>query len=201
MCIFTTSWQDFTFELRDFWFVLDFLSKISNGLNKCKFVKCKMSQMFTVTRDVCAGRSTNINALKNILHQFTSPSMSHICSREAEIQADLVHQAWTCQHMCAPWTSTEPVIYLCVTVCVLITETHTCRHTQRVNDRWSVHIQCVCESVAWVHVFLHWCLKSGGPAHPGSPLKVCSCTQTDTHMHWPAVSLFQCSLMSLLFPV
>lgn len=71
-------------------------------------------------------------------------------------------------------------------------------------DRWSLHItECVCDVFIsvyvnfWVYysarmcfyVSLSWCLKSGGLAHLGSPLKVCSCTHTHTRLHSISPSL------------
>lgn len=71
-----------------------------------------------------------------------------------------------------------------------LTYTNTCTYMHRQCDRWSLHItECVFISAYvnfWVYnsafmclyVSLSWCLKSGGLAHLGSPLKVCSCTHT-----------------------
>lgn len=90
----------------------------------------------------------------------------------------------------------ELVIYLCVTLCVLITQkklSHAGTRRDSMTGGLCIYIacerDCVCVCVP------HWCLKSDGPVHPGSPLKVCSCTQTDTH------TLTSCFSLPQLFDV
>lgn len=73
-------------------------------------------------------------------------------------------------------------------LCVLVTDKehmHSCRHMHRCNDRWVLHMQHVClcmwDTAAWLQESVCVPIAMLEVRWGSTSLKVCSCTQSDTH--------------------